>query len=86
MFDVALIALFVGILVVLFLVALFVWGMKYAIAFAINSIIGYFALYAVQEFMIPTLVINLWSVGLVAIAGIFGFIIVLALHGLGIGF
>jgi hypothetical protein len=85
-FDTPLILLFLGILVILFLVAMVVWGMKYAIAFAINSIIGYFALYAVKAFLLPSLIINMWSVAIVAVTGIFGFIIVLSLHGLAILF
>jgi hypothetical protein len=81
-----LITAFIVILIVIFLIALFVWGLKYAILFAINSVIGFFALYAVQAFVWSDLIINIWSVALVAIGGIFGFALVLLFHLLGIFF
>jgi hypothetical protein len=82
LFEFGLIALFVIILILVFLGALFFWGLKYAIAYAINAVIGFFALYAVQ-LVVPTLVINLWSIAFVAIGGIIGFALVLLFHWLG---
>lgn len=61
------------------------WLFKRAIALVINSVIGFFALFFASVFL-PSLAINFWSVIIVAIGGIFGFIAVLALHLLGIAF
>lgn len=73
-------------LVVLFLfLALFWWGLKKALWLAANSVVGFFALYAVQR-LIPTLVINIWSVLLTALFGIFGLLAVLLLHLFGWAF
>lgn len=86
-FEFWLIGAFLGIVVVMFIVAMIVKGFHYAIALAINSIIGFFALYALKAFeVVPTLVINIWSVIIVAIFGLLGMIAVLILHGLGLFF
>ena len=82
-FEISLIVLFLIILLVFFFIALFVWGLKYAIAYAINAVIGFFALYAIKAFLAPELIINFWSVALVAVFGIIGFVIVLVLHWIG---
>lgn len=50
-----------------------------------NSLIGFFALIAAALFL-PDLVINIWSVLIVAFGGIFGFIAVILLHLLGWAF
>jgi hypothetical protein len=86
LFTFGLVSFFVLILIVVFLIALFVWGLKYAILYAINSVIGFFALYAVKAYIWDTLIINFWSVALVAVGGIFGFALVLLFHFLGIFF
>jgi hypothetical protein len=73
--------------VVLFLIGLLFWGIKHAILLALNSLVGYFALYAIQAWQVlPTLVINAWSVLLTAIFGIIGFLFVIILHVLHIAF
>lgn len=82
-FEIGLVALFVILLVIFFLAALFFWGLKYAIAYAINAVIGFFALYAIQQFAMPTLIINFWSIAFVAIGGIIGFALVLLFHWFG---
>jgi hypothetical protein len=74
------------VIVFLFVVMLFWKGFKLAIYVAVNSILGFFALYAVQAFWLGTLVINLWSVLLTAIFGIFGLILVVILHLLNAAF
>jgi len=86
MFEIGLTLLFLGITVVVVLASLFFWGLKHAIALAINSVIGFFALYAVQAFLLPSLVINAWSVALVAVLGLIGLLLVLFLHGIGWAF
>lgn len=63
-----------------------IWGLKHAVRLAINSLIGFFALWLVHATILTSLVINLWSVLLVAIFGIFGFIAVLLLHVFGLAF
>jgi hypothetical protein len=85
-FSLGLIALFAIILILVFIFAIIFWGLKYAIAYAINALIGFFALYAIKVFLMPDLAINFWSVALVAIGGIFGFALVVLLHALGIFF
>lgn len=77
-------ALFILLLVVFVFagIALFVWGLKKALLLALNSVIGFFALYALK-LVIPKLVINIWSILLTAILGIFGFLLVLILHAFG---
>lgn len=84
--EIGLFLLFAIIVCVLVGVAFFFWGIKYALALAINSVIGFFALHAVKEFFLSELIINIWSVLFVAIGGIIGFGIVLAMHGIGIWF
>lgn len=80
LFEFSLLALFLIILVVVFLGALFFWGIRYAIMLAVNSVIGFFALYAIQAWVWPTLIINWISILIVAIGGIIGFILVLLFH------
>ena len=85
--ELTLIGIFIIVLIIIFLVALFAWGMKYAIAFALNRIIGFFALYAMKSLgFFPDLAINIWSVILVAIFGLIGFIFVLIMHAMGVLF
>jgi len=86
MFEFSLIALFIIVLIIVALAGFFFWGLKHAVMLAINSVIGFFALYAVQAFLIPTLVISFWSVLFVAIGGLIGLILVLLLHALGWAF
>jgi hypothetical protein len=85
-FELGLVAFFIILLLIISVIAFFIWGIKHAIVLAINSVIGFFALYAIQAFWRPDLVINFWSVGLVAIFGIFGFLFVLILHLMGWAF
>jgi len=84
--ELSLIVIFLIILAVLVIGAFFWWGLKHAILLAVNSVIGFFALYAVQAWMIESLVINVWSVLFVAIFGIIGLFLVLLLHWVGIWF
>ncbi len=80
------------ILILVVVVVLFVlggllwWGLKKGLALALNSVIGFFALYAVQAWWLHDLAINLWSVLFTAILGIFGFLLVVILHLFGIWF
>ena len=80
-----LIILFIVIVAAVFFLGLLFWGIKKAILLALNSVIGFFALYAIQ-LVLPTLVINWISVLLTAVFGIFGFAAVLLLHAFGIWF
>ena len=85
--EFSLIGVFLIILLLIILFSFFMWGVHYAIAYAINAVIGFFALYAVKAFGIfPDLVINVWSVAIVAVGGIIGFGLVLLLHGLNVWF
>jgi hypothetical protein len=81
-------AVFAAIVVGIFIFALLLKGINYAIALALNSVIGFFALYAVTVFVpyFNDFVINIWSVVIIALFGLLGFVAVLALHGLGILF
>lgn len=72
------------ILIVLVLIAIFIF--KKLVTIAINSVIGFFALFFVEFFFLPALEINFWSVIITAVGGIFGFIAVVLMHLLGIAF
>ncbi|RME52904.1 sigmaK-factor processing regulatory BofA [Candidatus Woesearchaeota archaeon] len=62
------------------------WLLKKSIIIALNAIIGFFALFALKIFLIPALTINVWSVLIVTIGGLFGLALVLLLHAFGIAF
>ena len=70
-------AILVFILLIIFL--------KNIVKLAINTAVGFFALYA-TSLLLPDLVINVWSVLIVAFGGIFGYLLVLILHLLGLAF
>lgn len=70
-------------LAVLVLIAIFVF--KKLVALAINSVIGFFALFA-ASLVLEDLVINIWSILITAIGGIIGFLAVLIMHLTGIAF
>ncbi len=78
-----LVLVFVGIVALIFIFTLLMKGLNLAITLALNSAIGFFALYAIQLFWLQNLLINIWSVAIVATLGLVGFIIVLILHGVG---
>lgn len=78
--EIGLVVLFVLIVLAVALAAFFFWGLKHALLLAMNSVIGFFALYAVKAWLLPGLIINFWSVILVALLGLAGFILVLILH------
>lgn len=79
-------ALEITILVVLVILVLLVaFVLKRLLALAINSVIGFFALFA-AKLLLPALTINIWSVLITAVGGIFGFIIVIILHLAGVAF
>jgi len=84
-FELSIIGVFVVVTIIVALFAFFMWGLHYAIALAINSVIGFFALYAIKAFVWPELIISIWKIIIVAIGGIVGFAVVLMLHGLGLG-
>ena len=59
--------------------------LKRVLILIVNSIIGFFALFA-ASLLLPQLAINLWSVLIIAIGGIIGFIAVILLHVIGVAF
>jgi hypothetical protein len=77
--------LVVSVLIIATLATIF-WTFHHAIPLMLNSIIGFFALFAVQAYVMSDLIINIWNVILVALAGLPGFLIVIALHFFGIAF
>ena len=82
LFELGIVAMFLIIVAIIFAFALFFWGLHYAIAYALNAVIGFFALYAMKAFVWDTMIISWWMVAIVAVGGIIGFAIVLLLHGL----
>lgn len=62
-----------------------IYFVKRLIAFFINSIIGLLALVG-WNYLFDPVVINIWSVLLTAFLGVFGLIIVVGLHYLGVLF
>jgi len=75
-----------ALLIVVFLVIIFFALVKRVFILVINSVIGLFALIGFNFLFDVGIKINFWSVLITAIGGIFGFIIVLAAHFLGIAF
>ena len=73
-------------LVVICIVILVFIVLKNVLMLIVNSIIGFFALYAVQAWVIPDLQINFWSVIITAIGGLIGLIVVVGSHLLGWAF
>ncbi len=70
----------IGLIVVLLIIVLIIaFVLKKILILAVNSVIGFFALFA-AKLVLPTLTINVWSVLITAIGGIVGFILVLILH------
>ena len=86
LFEMGLVMMFLAGLLIVLGVAFFFWGLKHALVLALNSVIGFFALYAVQAYWLPELVINIWSVLIVALFGLAGLIVVLLFHWVGIWF
>ncbi len=84
--QLSLILLFVLVLLALFILGMILWGLKHAVALAVNSLIGFFALYALRTWLLPSLLINVWSVLIVAVFGIFGLVVVVLSHILGVLF
>jgi hypothetical protein len=77
-------ALIIG-LIGIVAVVLAVFFIRRMFAFLIHSVIGLFALLLWNWFFDPV-VINVWSILIVAIGGVVGFIAVVALHFFGILF
>lgn len=68
--------------IIVVLVAIF---LRKLLVLVINSIIGFFALFA-AKLILPDLAINFWSIIITAIGGIIGFIAVIVLHLFGVAF
>lgn len=64
------------------LVAIF---LRKLLVLVINSVIGFFALFA-AKLLLPDLTINFWSIIITAIGGIIGFLAVIILHLFGVAF
>ena len=75
-----------ALLIVVCFVLIFFALVKRVFILAINSVIGLFALIGFNFLFDVGIKINFWSVLITAIGGIFGFIIVLAAHFIGIAF
>lgn len=76
----------VGVIILFLIFGIIFWTVKHALWLALNSVLGFFALYAVQAWLMPDLLINVWSVLLVSVFGIFGLILVVALSLFGLAF
>ncbi|MBN1646108.1 pro-sigmaK processing inhibitor BofA family protein [Candidatus Woesearchaeota archaeon] len=73
--------------VVTALIIFFLWKVvKKIFIFAINSVIGIFAMIGLNYLFNWGIVINFWSAVVVAIGGIIGVIIVIILHFTGLAF
>lgn len=81
-----LIFILIAVVALIFLGGFLWWGFKKSLVLAMNSVIGFFALYAVNIFINSEKLITIWSVLLTAIFGIFGFVAILILHFIGIAF
>ena len=76
----------ITLIIVILAVLVFFHFVKNLFVLAINSVIGFFALFGINLFLSNPIPINFWSVIIVAIGGIFGLIIELILHFLGWAF
>lgn len=72
--------IFLIVLVIVAFAGFFMWGLKKAIFLVVNGFIGFFALYAVQVFLLKDLVITIWKAIIVGVFGVIGFIVVLIAH------
>jgi hypothetical protein len=72
--------------VALLLIVISILFMKRMVLVLINSLLGFFALFGWNALFPWDITINVWSVLLVAIFGIIGLIIVIALHFFGVAF
>ncbi len=75
-----------ALLLMLFLIYLIVHFFRRPMALIFNSIAGIISFFLLNTFFDLGIVINFWSVAIVALGGIGGVILVLLLHFLGIAF
>lgn len=75
-----------ALLVALFLVVLVIRFFKNPIAILANSLLGILAFFVLNTYFHLGIVVNFWSVAIVAVGGLGGFLLVLALNFMGIAF
>jgi len=73
-------------LVALFLITLILKFFKKPMLIVLNSVLGIITLFVLNTFLGLGVVINFWSVAIVALGGVGGLFFVLILHFLGIAF
>jgi hypothetical protein len=75
-----------AVLVAVFILYLLYTFLKNPLALIANAIMGIILFLIVNMFLVRDVAINIFSIGIVAIAGIPGVILVLLIHFLGLGF
>jgi hypothetical protein len=75
-----------ALLLALFLVILVVRFFKNPIAVIMNSIVGIILFFVMNTFLHMGIEVNFWSIAIVALGGVGGFLLVLALNFMGIAF
>lgn len=81
-----LILILVAVVIIFLLIGFFWWGVKKGLMLALNGVIGFFALHAVQVWWLHELKTGVLSTLITALFGIFGFLLVLILHFFGWAF
>ncbi len=77
---------FGALLVAVFILYLLYVFLKNPLHLVANAIMGLIVFFIINMFLVRDVAVNLFSVGIVAIAGIPGVLLVLLLHFLGLGF
>jgi hypothetical protein len=75
-----------ALLLALFLVVLVIRFFKNPIAVIANSMLGILLFFVLNTYLHMGIVVNFWSVAIVALGGVGGFLLVLALNFMGIAF
>jgi hypothetical protein len=75
-----------ALLLALFLVILVVRFFKNPLALIMNSILGIILFFVLNTYLNMGIEVNFWSIAIVALGGVGGFLLVLALNFMGIAF
>lgn len=75
-----------ALLLMLFLVVLVIRFFKDPVAIIMNSVLGIVLFFVLNTFLHLGIAVNFWSIAIVGLGGVGGFLFVLALHFMGIAF
>ncbi len=75
-----------ALLLALFLVVLVIRFFKNPLAVIMNSILGIILFFVINTYLHMGIEVNFWSIAIVALGGVGGFLLVIALNFMGIAF